>query len=78
MVLLCSCKSQVRKYKINFRDQRLLYRLINQRDGTKFSKKIGHLFNSEDNDWGFSYYMSWQDVMDPEKGYINVIKSSDF
>jgi len=45
-------------------------RLINQRDGTKFSRKIGHLFYSKENDWGFSHYMGWNDVQDPEKGYI--------
>jgi len=45
-------------------------RLINQRDNTKFSRKISHLFYSKENDWGFSHYMLWGDVQDPEKGYI--------
>eukprot|EP00092_Neocalanus_flemingeri_P030841 GFUD01033495.1.p1 GENE.GFUD01033495.1~~GFUD01033495.1.p1 ORF type:complete len:1103 (+),score=278.33 GFUD01033495.1:268-3576(+) len=45
-------------------------RLINQREGTKFSRKIGHMFYSKENDWGFSHYMGWNDVQDPEKGYI--------
>ena len=47
-------------------------RLINQRDGTKFSRKIGHMFYSKENDWGFSHYMTWNDVQDPDKGYIKV------
>jgi ubiquitin carboxyl-terminal hydrolase 7 len=47
-------------------------RLINQREGTKFSRKIGHMFYSKENDWGFSHYMSWNDVQDPDKGYIKV------
>ena len=47
-------------------------RLINHRDGTKFSRKIGHMFYSKENDWGFSHYMTWNDVQDPEKGYIKV------
>lgn len=25
---------------------------------------------SKENDWGFSHFMSWTDVLDPEKGYI--------
>ena len=25
---------------------------------------------SKENDWGFSHYMSWADVLDPDKGYI--------
>lgn len=25
---------------------------------------------SKENDWGFSHFMSWNDVLDPEKGYI--------
>jgi ubiquitin carboxyl-terminal hydrolase 7 len=45
-------------------------RLISQRDGTKFSRKITHLFYSKENDWGFSHYMAWNDVQDPDKGYI--------
>jgi len=45
-------------------------RLINQREGTKFSRKIGHMFYSKENDWGFSHYMGWNDVQDLEKGYI--------
>lgn len=32
-----------------------------------FSRKIQHLFFSKENDWGFSHYMAWNDVLDPEK-----------
>ncbi|ENN76456.1 hypothetical protein YQE_06910, partial [Dendroctonus ponderosae] len=35
-----------------------------------FSRKIQHLFYSKENDWGFSHFMTWSDVLDPEKGYI--------
>lgn len=28
------------------------------------------IFSSKENDWGFSHFMSWSDVLDPEKGYI--------
>ena len=32
--------------------------------------EIQHLFYSKENDWGFSHFLSWNDVLDPEKGYI--------
>jgi ubiquitin carboxyl-terminal hydrolase 7 len=52
-------------------------RVINQREGTKFSRKIGHIFYSKENDWGFSHYMSLNDVQDPDKGYIKVRQDDD-
>lgn len=39
-------------------------------DVEPFSRKIQHLFYSKENDWGFSHFMAWNDVLDPEKGYI--------
>jgi hypothetical protein len=47
-------------------------RIINQRDGTVFKKNISHLFYSKENDWGFSHFMTWNEVLDPAKGYIKV------
>jgi ubiquitin carboxyl-terminal hydrolase 7 len=35
-----------------------------------FSRKISHLFYAKENDWGFSHYMSWHEVVDPEKGFL--------
>lgn len=32
--------------------------------------EIQHLFYSKENDWGFSHFMTWQDVLDPDKGFI--------
>ena len=26
----------------------------------------------QENDWGFSHYLGWNEVQDPEKGYIKV------
>lgn len=26
--------------------------------------------SSKENDWGFSHFMAWNDVSDPEKGFI--------
>lgn len=45
-------------------------RLLKQ-DGTEpFSRRIQHLFYSKENDWGFSNFTTWQDLLDPAKGYI--------
>ncbi|KAL5273891.1 USP7 family protein [Megaselia abdita] len=35
-----------------------------------FCRKIKHVFYSKENDWGFSYFIGWNEIMDPEKGYI--------
>lgn len=32
--------------------------------------EIQHLFYSKENDWGFSHFMGWNEVMDPERGFI--------
>ena len=32
--------------------------------------EIQHLFYTKENDWGFSHFMPWQDILDPEKGFI--------
>ncbi|CAG9786247.1 unnamed protein product [Diatraea saccharalis] len=46
-------------------------RLISHKPDTEpFFRKIQHLFYSKENDWGFSHFMAWNDVLDPEKGYI--------
>ncbi|KAL3236907.1 hypothetical protein MRX96_022160 [Rhipicephalus microplus] len=46
-------------------------RLISQKEGVEnFVRKIQHLFYGKENDWGFSHFMTWSDVLDPEKGFI--------
>lgn len=48
-------------------------RLIVQKEGegiSTFSRKIQHLFYCKENDWGFSHFLAWNDVLDPDKGYI--------
>ncbi|XP_074039373.1 ubiquitin-specific protease 7 isoform X4 [Leptinotarsa decemlineata] len=46
-------------------------RLLSVRpDVENFPRKIQHLFYSKENDWGFSHFMTWNDVLDPEKGFI--------
>lgn len=45
-------------------------RLLSQKEGVEdFSRKIQHLFFSKENDWGFSHFMNWNEVLDPERGY---------
>lgn len=46
-------------------------RLVSFRADTEpFLRKIKHLFYSKENDWGFSHFMSWSEIVDPEKGYV--------
>lgn len=46
-------------------------RLLSVKEGQEpFSRKIQHLFYNKENDWGFSHFMLWSDVLDPDKGYI--------
>ncbi|KAL0278652.1 UNVERIFIED_CONTAM: hypothetical protein PYX00_000410 [Menopon gallinae] len=39
-------------------------------DCESFTRKIQHVFYSKENDWGFSHFLTWQDVCEPEKGFI--------
>ncbi|EDO34745.1 predicted protein [Nematostella vectensis] len=46
--------------------------LVSQKEGVEdFSRKISHLFFAKENDWGFSHFVAWSDVLDPSKGYIS-------
>ncbi|KAM0733549.1 Ubiquitin carboxyl-terminal hydrolase 7 [Formica fusca] len=46
-------------------------RLLSCKEGQKpFSRKIQHLFYTEEDDWGFQDFMTWEDVLDPERGFI--------
>merc|ERR1712106_1278311 len=33
-------------------------------------RKVDHKFCSKEIDWGFSAYMNWEEIINPEKGYI--------
>lgn len=35
-----------------------------------FVRKIRHTFSRIENDWGFSFFMHWHDLLNPENGYI--------
>ncbi|XP_050425413.1 ubiquitin carboxyl-terminal hydrolase 7 isoform X1 [Adelges cooleyi] len=46
-------------------------RVISQKEGTtNIERKIQHLFYPKENDWGFSFFMSWEDITDESKGFI--------
>ncbi|XP_014350790.1 ubiquitin carboxyl-terminal hydrolase 7 isoform X1 [Latimeria chalumnae] len=46
-------------------------KIINYKEEEKsFSRRISHLFFHKENDWGFSNFMAWSEVTDPEKGFI--------
>lgn len=45
-------------------------KLLNQNGGPPLSRKINHVFYSKENDWGFSHFHNWSDIVDPEKGWI--------
>lgn len=39
-------------------------------DQEPFVRQIKHLFYSKENDWGFSHFMNWSEILDPERGFI--------
>lgn len=49
-------------------------RMLKQTDASgekdPFQRRIQHLFFSKENDWGFSNFLTWNDMTDPSKGYI--------
>ena len=46
-------------------------RMIPQREGFEpLVRKINHVFYAKENDWGFSHFQAWSDILDPEKGWI--------
>ncbi|XP_045575642.1 ubiquitin carboxyl-terminal hydrolase 7 isoform X1 [Salmo salar] len=54
-----------------------MLKIINYKDDEKsFSRRISHLFFHKENDWGFSNFMSWSDVTDPERGFVEDDKVS--
>lgn len=47
-------------------------RLISQKQGiTTFSRKTNHNYTSKENDWGYSCFMTWADILDEQQGYIH-------
>lgn len=45
--------------------------LVPQKPGIEpFSRRIQHLFFIKENDWGFSHFMTFSDLLEPDKGFI--------
>lgn len=40
-------------------------------DQDAFVRRIKHVFYSKENDWGFSHFMPWTEILDPVKQYIH-------
>ncbi|CAD5216821.1 unnamed protein product [Bursaphelenchus okinawaensis] len=47
-------------------------RLISQKQAVpNFSRKTNHNYTSKENDWGYSCFMTWADILDEQQGYIH-------
>lgn len=45
--------------------------LLPQKPGAEvFSRRISHLFFAKENDWGFSHFMLYTELLDPDKGFV--------
>lgn len=54
-------------------------RILPAREGVEImEKKIDHVFYCKENDWGFSTFLSWSEMLNPEKGYITADKKITF
>uniref|UniRef100_F6YGJ7 Ubiquitin carboxyl-terminal hydrolase 7 n=1 Tax=Ciona intestinalis TaxID=7719 RepID=F6YGJ7_CIOIN len=54
-------------------------RILPAKDGVEMlDKKIEHMFYCKENDWGFSTFLPWADLVNPEKGYITPDKKVTF
>ncbi|CAJ0920178.1 unnamed protein product, partial [Mesorhabditis belari] len=46
-------------------------RLLAQKRGNQnFVRKTTHIYNSKENDWGYSCFMTWAEIIDESQGYI--------
>lgn len=45
-------------------------KIVTHNDAEPFTRKIQHLFYSKENDWGYSHFVSWNELMDPAKGFV--------
>ncbi|CAG0901061.1 unnamed protein product [Cyprideis torosa] len=45
-------------------------RLIKHNGEKPICRRITHLFYNKENDWGFSHFVSWSDLLNPAKGFL--------
>lgn len=54
-------------------------RILPAKEGGEVAQKtIDHIFYCKENDWGFSNFLSWNDLINPEKGFISADKTVTF
>ncbi|XP_039754085.1 ubiquitin carboxyl-terminal hydrolase 7-like isoform X2 [Pararge aegeria] len=44
--------------------------LSHKPDGEHLCRKLHHMYHSKEDDWGFAHFISWQDLVNPDNGYI--------
>uniref|UniRef100_A0A914C2I6 MATH domain-containing protein n=1 Tax=Acrobeloides nanus TaxID=290746 RepID=A0A914C2I6_9BILA len=46
-------------------------RLMSQKPGVpNFTRKTNHVYTAKENDWGYSCFMTWADILDESQGFI--------
>ncbi|ESO84027.1 hypothetical protein LOTGIDRAFT_184079 [Lottia gigantea] len=46
-------------------------KIVNQKnEADSYTRKIQHLFTCKENDWGYTHFLAWNELLDPEKGYV--------
>lgn len=66
--LQCNAESESSSWSCNAKAELKL--MSHKPDQEPFVRQIKHLFYSKENDWGFSHFMNWNEILDPERGYI--------
>uniref|UniRef100_UPI00358F4AED ubiquitin carboxyl-terminal hydrolase 7 isoform X3 n=1 Tax=Myxine glutinosa TaxID=7769 RepID=UPI00358F4AED len=66
--LQCNAESESTSWSCN---AQAVLKVINVKDEEKsFTRKISHLFFHKENDWGYSSFMPFNDIVDSDKGFI--------
>lgn len=46
------------------------FRLLSFKHQDVYVRKTRHLFHNDEYNWGFPSFITWEDVVNPDKGYI--------
>ena len=70
--LQCNGESDLSWININCCYARAELILLPGKEGQKsFIRKIEHSFCEKEHDWGFTHFIDWEDLLDPDKGYVS-------